>query len=161
MAETHSGTPRTTTAPPDAPQLVVTRRIAAPPERVFDAWLDPERLRVWMAPGHMPGSTARVAVDPRVGGAFRIDMVGGDGRVFEHVGTYLELDRPRRLCFTWISEGTEQRASVVRVELTPVDGGTELRLTHTGLPSEESARGHEEGWGELVDQLSTLLAPAA
>jgi uncharacterized protein YndB with AHSA1/START domain len=158
MTETRSTTPHPSIAEPDAPQLVVTRRMAAPPERVFDAWLDPERLRVWMAPGHLPGSTARVTVDPRVGGAFRIDMIAGDGRVFEHVGTYLELDRPRRIVFTWISAGSEQRESVVRVLLTAVAGGTELRLTHTGLPSEESARSHEEGWGELVDQLATLLA---
>jgi uncharacterized protein YndB with AHSA1/START domain len=160
MTETRSDTEHGTMARPDSPQLVVTRRMSAPPEQVFDAWLDPERLRVWMAPGHLPGSSARVTVDPRVGGAFRIDMVG-DGKVYEHVGTYLELDRPRRLVFTWISAGTEQRESVVRLELTAVAGGTELRLTHTGLPSEQSARGHEEGWGELVGQLASLLAPTA
>ena len=69
--------------------LVLRRHIAAPLERVFSGWTDPQLLARWMSPvGH-----AEVKVDLRVGGALRVVMVGG-GRRIEHSGEYLEIDTP-------------------------------------------------------------------
>lgn len=134
--------------------LSITRRIPASPKDVFDAWTDAESMRTWMRPAD--GADARVTLDVRVGGKYRIDMIGGNGRVYEHTGEYLVIDRPRTLKFTWISEGTEQRASTVTIELRPVGKETELTLTHEGLPSAKATAGHTKGWTEILDQFEKI-----
>lgn len=134
----------------DAPTLTVRRRIAATPEKVFDAWTNAKGMEKWMCPG--PTERADVELDVRVGGRFRIDMHGA-GQVHEHTGEYLELERPKRLVFTWVSKSTGGRDSRVTVELEPADGGTDVVLTHEGLPSEESAQNHEMGWASILEKL--------
>lgn len=137
--------------------LMINRRIAASPERVFDAWLNSKQMETWMAPGHM-NATAIVSTQPIERGRFRIDIVGPDKQLYRHTGSYLEIDRPRRLVFTWVSEGVGHHETIVQVDLARLeDNGTEMRLTHTGLPTEEHAEEHERGWGELFDQLDRLL----
>jgi uncharacterized protein YndB with AHSA1/START domain len=131
-------------------RLTITRRIAASPNDVFDAWTDPNSMRTWMRPGD--GVDSRVTLDVRVGGKYRIDMIRGNGRVYEHTGEYLVVDRPHTLKFTWISEGTEQRTSTVTIELRPVGKETELTLTHEGLPTAKATAGHTQGWTEIIEQ---------
>ena len=132
--------------------LKITRRIHATPEEVFDAWTDAEGMAVWMTPGDSKHS--RVTIDPRVGGRFQIDMVG-DKATYEHRGEYLIVDRPRKLSFTWISKPTNEQRTVVTVELKPVGADeTELTLTHEGLPSADSTKGHAQGWGVIVEKLA-------
>ncbi len=79
--------------------VTVRREIAAPAEVLFDAWLDAQSLGMWLKPRGV--RETRAETDPRVGGGFRIVMVSDDS--FEHTGTYREIDRPRRLVFTWSS----------------------------------------------------------
>jgi uncharacterized protein YndB with AHSA1/START domain len=130
----------------------IRRRLSAPPSRVFDWWTEPDLLERWMTPSGMCEAT----VDARQGGAFRIVM-SGEGIVIEHVGTFLEIDRPRRLVFTWMSPYTGARPSLVTVELEPEDGGgTELRLVHTELP-EEAVASHGGGWGTMLGRLEEAL----
>lgn len=133
--------------------VVVRRVIAVPRDRVFDAWLDPSSLARWMSP--RPGSTATAEVDRRVGGTFRIVMSHGEGAV-EHTGEYLLIERPSRLSFTWISVNTDDRPTVVTVEFLPHGDGTELVLTHRGLPPSRVAA-HRNGWGEIVRKLGATL----
>jgi uncharacterized protein YndB with AHSA1/START domain len=137
------------------PVLVVRRRIAVPRERVFEAWLDSESLAHWMRPG---GSThATVTVDPRVGGGFRIVMDGAPHGCVEHTGEYLAIEPPSRLSFTWISKYTDERPTVVTIEFHEQDGGTELVLTHRGLPPKE-VEGHRQGWTDIVRLLDAMLS---
>jgi uncharacterized protein YndB with AHSA1/START domain len=136
-------------------RLVVRKRLPASREEVFAAWTDAEGMRAWMRPG--PTHEARVTLDVRVGGQYRIDMIG-QGQTFVHTGEYLEIDPPARLVFTWISEGTEQRASIVTIELEARGADeTELVLTHEALPSAQSAEAHRGGWTEIVDNLAARL----
>lgn len=125
--------------------VIVQRTLPVEPEVAFDAWLDPAELRTWLAP------VSDVDVDARVGGHFRIVMARdeADGGPIEHTGEYRELDRPRRLVFTWVSQYTDGE-SVVTVDLEPDPVGTRLVLTHEGLPP-ESREGHAEGWGSFLD----------
>jgi uncharacterized protein YndB with AHSA1/START domain len=133
------------------PAVRIQRTINATPERVFDAWLDAEALSRFMRPG--PTMTCDAVTDPRVGGKFLITMMG-EGSVHPHTGEYLEIDRPKRLVFTWFSKSTAMASSTVTVELSPAAGGrTDLTLTHVGLP-EKQVEGHTGGWTGILDLLS-------
>jgi uncharacterized protein YndB with AHSA1/START domain len=135
--------------------LRVVRRLAARPEEVFDAWIDAESLRAWMCAGATHVASAEV--DPRVGGKFRIVMRGAQGDV-EHTGRYREIRRPERLVFTWASNHTGGRETLVTVELRSRGADTELTLTHEGLPDDEACRRHEAGWTSIVEKLAAALA---
>jgi len=74
-------------------------------------------------------------------------------RIFPHYGRYLRIEKPRLIEFTWVSEGTEGKESVVTIELIARGASTELRLSHVGLPSEESAASHKGGWSDFLEQL--------
>ena len=132
--------------------LEVERRLPAPIAEVFRWWTDPQLLARWMT----PVGTASAEVDLRVGGALRIVM-SGDDVVLEHTGTYLEVDRPRRLAFTWVSPFTGVEPSLVTVDLEP-DGerATILRLRHSELPV-TAAESHRGGWGAMLDRLAAGL----
>jgi len=131
----------------------VTRRLAATPEQVFDAWLDPTSLGRWLF-ATADGKMERVEVDPRVGGGFRIDE-RRDDEIAEHWGTYVELDRPRRLAFDF---GTSFEATPTRVTVTiERDGdGSLVTLRHEGVWSDYEER-TRHGWGMILDSLSRTL----
>jgi glutathione S-transferase len=140
-----------------APVLVVRRQIAVPRARVFEAWLDSESLAHWMRPGDC--TTARVTVDPRVGGRFRIVMEGPTHGAVEHHGEYLVIEPPSLLSFTWISRPTEHKPTVVTIEFHERGAGTELVLTHRGLPP-RAVEGHRKGWTDIVRLLAQELGEA-
>lgn len=144
----------TTNSSEAATAVTVRRHISAPPERVFDAWTEAEGMGAWMCPA--PTERAEVEADVRVGGRFKIDMHGA-GEVYEHTGEYLEVVPPRRLVFTWVSRATGGRESRVTVELFAMGGGTDIVLTHEGLPSAESARNHDAGWTDILRKLAERL----
>jgi uncharacterized protein YndB with AHSA1/START domain len=133
--------------------VVVRRFIPAPRQRAFAAWLDPKSLAQWMLPGNV--SNAGVEADARVGGRFRIVMEHGRGGS-EHWGEYLIIDPPSLLSFTWVSAATERLPTTVTIEFHERDGGTELVLTHRGLPPSKVAD-HQNGWGDIVRKFGEAI----
>jgi uncharacterized protein YndB with AHSA1/START domain len=129
--------------------LVVRRTIAASPEVLFDAWLDPIALATWMRPGSTHATLA--TVDARVGGRYEIIMRVDSGPI-PHRGEYRSIERPRRLAFTWESPHTGGRASLVTVDFVPRDGRTEVVITHEQLP-EEKVQAHNNGWTSALEKL--------
>jgi uncharacterized protein YndB with AHSA1/START domain len=140
--------------PAIAPSITVRRVIEASAEELFDAWLDPDSVAVWMRPGTIARTTA--TIDARVGGAFEIVMYG-DSDAYPHRGVYREIDRPRRLAFTWISRRTQQRETLVTVEFNARGRATELVITHEQLPSEDARQAHAAGWTSALGRLSEHL----
>jgi uncharacterized protein YndB with AHSA1/START domain len=131
--------------------LTTSRRIAAPPDRLYAAWLDPAMLARFMLAG--PGMTIPHAeTDPRVGGRFAVTM-SMDGRDLPHAGTYLDLQPNRRIVFTWESPFSVPD-STVTVTFEPRDGGTEVTLTHVKFASEQSRDNHRGGWNAILDALA-------
>ncbi len=128
----------------------IPRTYDAPPEKVFRAWTDPASVRAWLAGGQ------EISIDPRENGLFYIEMPWQE-RIYPHYGRYLRVESPRLLEFTWVSEGSRGKESVVKIELTPRDNGTELRLSHDGLPSEDLAKDHHGGWSGSLDRLVERL----
>jgi uncharacterized protein YndB with AHSA1/START domain len=137
--------------------IAITRRFDVPMEPVFDAWLDPARAGRFLF-ATPTGKMVRVEIDARVGGCFNITR--RDGEDIEHVGTYLDIDRPRRLAFTFGVPKFSPQMTRVTIELKPLPTGCELELTHEGVPPEwrDATR---QGWGKILDGLSALLADDA
>jgi uncharacterized protein YndB with AHSA1/START domain len=98
----------------------------------------------------------KASSDVRRGGAFSLVMSSGDSNC-EISGTYVEVERPRRLVFTWIGPPTSNVNTLVTVELNPRDGGTELVLTHERLPTPEVREGHTIGWGNMLNHLVAAI----
>jgi uncharacterized protein YndB with AHSA1/START domain len=134
----------------------VQRVMPAPPEVVFDEWLDPESLREWMCP--RPSRCVAVTVDPRVGGAVRFD-VDASGSSVLITGTFLTIDRPRLLRLTWSNSNWADptAVSIVDVDFEPVgDDRTLMSIEHSLLPPEEFDD-FQNGWPGVCDQLAAVL----
>jgi len=138
----------------DAGAVRVEREIAAAPEDVFAAWIDPTSMQIWMAPD--PMTVGEVTTDPRVGGSYKIVMVDESGAV-EHHGTYEELDPPHSLVFTWHADHLGDVMTRVHVTLTATDRGTRMVLEHELLPADHRDN-HRNGWTSIAGRLATALA---
>lgn len=139
--------------------LEIKRLIDAPRERVYAAWTDPAQLKEWFAPEGV--RTRALVADPRVGGTFRWDLTTPDGEEMTARGDYRELEPGRKIVFTWKwddDEAWEGHTSIVTVELSDQEGGTELRFRHERLPSEASRDRHNEGWSSLLDALEKFIS---
>jgi uncharacterized protein YndB with AHSA1/START domain len=139
------------------PMLVMRRELRAAAGRVFDAWLEPGALARWMRPGSI--EKVDVTVDAKIGGRFSIVMHGADGPL-EHTGVYLQIERPRRLVFTWLSPTTEQRETLVTVQLAERADATEVTVTHELLPDTVALDVQREGWSDMLERLGELVASA-
>jgi len=139
----------------------ITRKFEAPREKVFDAFTRKEALQGWFGPEGY--SIPAVALDPRPGGSYRIEMHAPDGGVHIVVGEYREVRPPEKLVFTWrwlngIGVGPE---TLVTVDFAAREGGTELTLIHSGFASAEARNGHEGGWSSSFVSLNEALAGKA
>jgi len=139
--------------------LEIVRFINVPTDRVYDAWTDPAQLRQWFGPENV--RTRNISADVRVGGKYRWDLTSPEGEEMSAFGEYKELVPGKKIVFTWTwddDEAWENRTSVVTIELFQRRNGTELRLKHEQLPSEESRDRHNEGWNNLLDRLEEFLS---
>jgi uncharacterized protein YndB with AHSA1/START domain len=154
--------PRTDTSDDAAgpPVLRLTRHFGAPRPAVFRAWTDPRALAAWFGPEGV--RTRNVVLDPRPGGAFSLEMYEADG-VYPLSGVYREVVPPERLVFTWIWGHGELAGLefLVTIELGETADGTELTLTHAGLPTPTARESHEAGWTGCLACLDRHLTESA
>jgi uncharacterized protein YndB with AHSA1/START domain len=139
---------------PDELSLEIKRVIKASRHRVYAAWIDPAQLREWFGPENV--QTRNLVAETRVGGNFSWDVTSPEGEEMTMHGEFRELQPDRKIVFTWRWEDDEdwaQQDSMVTVELSDCAAGTEVRLTHEQLPSEESRDRHTEGWKSVLDKL--------
>lgn len=142
-------------------QVQLVRHFDTPAERVFDAWVDAKLLGQWMfGPRVRAEQVLHLHVDARVGGTFSFLVRRGETDI-DHIGTYLEVDRPRRLVFTWaIREDvmTEEDISRVSLDFRSQGTGCELTLTHV-MSSKwaEYADRTQAGWATMLTALTRAL----
>jgi uncharacterized protein YndB with AHSA1/START domain len=141
-----------------APSLVVARAarvLAAPCERVFDAWLDPAMIRRWFGPGL--GLVTIAEVQARVGGRFAIVQRRGSEDV-AHGGRYEELDRPHRLAFTWeVPPGSTERSRVL-VAIDAARDGCRCDVAHEmDAKWREFVPRSEQAWAKMLEALAEAL----
>lgn len=143
----------------ESPMVTLTRAYPFSPETVFDAWMDPGKIGKWMfGPPLREERVLRMGLRPIVGGRFSF-AVEREGKEFDHVGEYLEIERPSRLAFTWGIKGmSESPDSRVTLSIKPVAAGSELILSHR-IPAEwaEFANRTKEGWSKMLDSLERHL----
>jgi uncharacterized protein YndB with AHSA1/START domain len=135
--------------------LQLTKEISAPPDKVYDAWLDPATLQRFMLTGGGAGVKS-VKTDPIVGGRFDIVMTNEMGEV-PHWGEYRVLDRPQQIVFTWNSPHASPD-SLVTLTFEPTNAGTLLTLVHEKFPSEDSLDGHTNGWTAILATLAETFS---
>ena len=138
------------------PAVQIRRRVSAPAEQIFDLWTKPDLMVRWMSP--FPGAVdCKASCDLRPGGAFSLVMSSEESSR-EVSGTYVEVDRPRKLVFTWIGPLTNNVNTLVTVELNPRGDETGLVLTHERLPTQAIHEGHTKGWGNILDHLADAVS---
>jgi uncharacterized protein YndB with AHSA1/START domain len=139
--------------------VTLERLIAASPERVFDAWVDPALLVQWWGPEGF--TTPELKIDLRRDGRWRTVLQTPDGERHIVSGVYRIIERPRRLVFTWAWEdeaGRRGHESEVDVTFRRAGGGTRLEVVHRLLDTIESRDSHREGWASSLNNLERLLA---
>jgi len=125
----------------------------------LDEWLNPDALSDWMCP--RPARATNIELDPTIGGRLRID-IEEDGVRFAVTGSYLELDRPRRLSFTWSCSTWPDPSveSLVTVTFEPRgDNQTFMIIHHTLLPPDLIDQ-HQSGWVRIAEQLAARTGSA-
>ena len=135
-------------------RVSIRRRMPAPREVVYEAWIDPHGLRQWMCPGD--ATSAEAVLDVRVGGAYRIVMKSKE-RDYVHTGHYQVVEPNAKLVFTWTQEGNDV-TTLVTVEFLARGNESELVLTHERFTKADVAQRYQSGWGTIAEKLATYLA---
>ena len=137
--------------------LTVRRVVAATPDRVFEAWTDPEQLSSWWGPSHVTCTHAEV--DARAGGAYRLHNQLPDGSLIVIRGEFLRCEPPHHLEYTWwVSPGSQTEAERVTVQFNSHPVGTEVVVHHEQIADPAVARSHEQGWLGCFDGLAEFVA---
>src|SRR5438552_18998254 len=124
-------------------------RIAAPPETVFDYFVDPAKMTRWMG--------SRVELEPRSGGTYALDL-NAQARAR---GAFVEVVPPSRVVFTFGWDNDEvvpPGSSTVEVTLSPDGDGTRVRLVHRGITTPEMREQHQDGWQHYLGRLAVAAA---
>ena len=149
-------------------QLRIERTLDAPPDRVFDAFTDPDQLKQWWWPNGF--SCPAAEVDLRVGGRYRLamewpDVIPADAQFSHYLGgEYYEIDRPHRLVMSGrvINDDQDELfATLIELTFESRDGGTALTMRQSyfePMPPADALAGAEQGWSEQLDKLEGLLA---
>ena len=142
--------------------ITVSRLIEAPPDRVYEAFLDPDELAAWLPP---TGFSAEVhELEPEEGGRFRITFTGDTEELaeYDHTfgGTYLELVPGERIVHTDEFE-TDDPGMVgemtVTITFEAVPDGTEVTVHQTGIPGAVSPEDARAGWTDSLENLARLV----
>ena len=131
--------------------LVVQRevQIAAPPATVFAFLTDPEKILHWIG--------TEATVEPRQGGLYLVNVTGKDVAR----GRFTEVIPVHRLAYSFGWDGRDEvppGSSLIEIDLIDRDGGTLLRLTHSGLPNAAACTSHEKGWTHYLGRLAEAAA---
>jgi len=143
---------------PDKPSLVIRRRIAAPAQKIFAAWTQPEKIMGWW--GTKGAVTLRAETDLRPGGRFAVGFRTPDGEEHNVSGVYREIVADRKLVFTWAWRSTPERESLVTILLEPDGTGTWLTLRHEQFFDQTARDDHETGWNHSLDRLEAFVGHA-
>jgi uncharacterized protein YndB with AHSA1/START domain len=132
-------------------EINLTRVIDATPEEVYEVWLDKT------SPGSPWFGVPKVILDnPQVDTLF-YSMYQFEGREVAHYGRFLTLDKPHKIQYTWVSEGTHGLESILTITFKPEDGKTKVHVNHTNVPDDENGHRHEHAWSYVLGRMTTYF----
>ncbi len=137
----------------------LSRTFSASRERVFDAWTDPEKVRLWYPPPDF--SIPEIELDARPGGVYRLTMTNAKAGIeLQLEGKYREVIVPEKLVFTWVWQRPDGTSPETQVTATFIDLGsqTEVRVCHEFFPDKEMRDQHLGGWTACLGQLTGVIA---
>jgi uncharacterized protein YndB with AHSA1/START domain len=141
-------------------EVLITRILDAPRERVFRAWTDPAEVAAWFGPEHMETPREGIRIDLRVGGRYELTMVRpGGGDEFTIGYDILEMVEPELIVLRSdpMPQAGMHDPTVVRVELH--DHGDKTRMTLSDGPLPAEGRDHAAaGWSAAFDKLERHVA---
>jgi uncharacterized protein YndB with AHSA1/START domain len=145
-------------------ELVLTRLIDAPPQKVYRAWTEPELLKQWFAP--LPYTTPVAELDVRPGGVNLVVMRAPDSHDMPIRGVYLEVRKNEKLVFTdaytsaWETSDKPFMTVIVTFENEAGKTRYTARVLHWSIEDRETHEkmGFHKGWGQCTDQLAALVA---
>jgi uncharacterized protein YndB with AHSA1/START domain len=140
------------------PSLTLKRRLHAPPEKVYAAWTEPEKLVHWFGPSQTVPGSVHAEMDVRVGGRFRVSFRTENGEHHEVGGVYREVVPNEKLVFSWAWHTTPERESLVTVSMRADGDGTLLTLHHEQFFDQAARDGHERGWTGTMDKLERYVS---
>jgi uncharacterized protein YndB with AHSA1/START domain len=117
--------------------LKMMRTFEVAPERVFDAWLNPEMMRKWFFT--LEGTNKLAQNNPQVGGTWEI-IDHRDGKDYRAIGEYIEIDPPKKLVFTFKMPQFSETVDTITVEIKELQEGCEMTFTQNIIVP------HEENW---------------
>jgi uncharacterized protein YndB with AHSA1/START domain len=140
------------------PSLTINRRFKSPPQKVYAAWTQPEKVAQWFGPAGVRDASAEI--DLRAGGRYTIIGFTQDGGRHQVDGVYREVVPGRKLVYTWAWHSTPERESLVTIEFKPDGDGTLLTLTHEQFFDEPARDRHNAGWNSTLDKFEKYLEQA-
>jgi uncharacterized protein YndB with AHSA1/START domain len=135
----------------------IERTFDAPAEDVFDAWTSEEVIRRWFIPAQ-GWQEPSAEVDLRVGGTVRVVMRDPSGAPVEASGEYTEIDRPRRLAFTWTFDDDPSNEQLIEIDFTERDGATTVVFVNSNISEERRRDQQYDGWSTCFDEMERVLA---
>jgi uncharacterized protein YndB with AHSA1/START domain len=138
--------------------LEATRVLSGPPRVVFDAFSDPSELAKWWGPAGF--TTPSLEFQPRVGGAYRIEMQPPEGDAFYLTGEFREVEPPARLVYTfaWEDPDPDDVETLVSLAFGDLGESTEVALAQGPFKTEARRALHRDGWAQSFDKLERLLS---
>jgi uncharacterized protein YndB with AHSA1/START domain len=166
-AEIRGGNTMTSATPGPTSKVEGRRTIAAPRERVFEAFARQEQLDRWMCRDAASHTINYLQFDFSVGGGFALDIRTPDGHVYLHRSTYVEIKRPEKIIFTWKIEQTDpagrkvmdhSEESVITIELLERGKSTEVVLIHDlGAAAAKERGDYQRGWTGCLEKLAETV----
>ncbi|HEU0030361.1 MAG TPA: SRPBCC domain-containing protein [Kofleriaceae bacterium] len=137
--------------------LECSRQIPASPREVFDVWIDPTCPGgPWFSP-QTEQQQSKIIFDAKVDGLFYHCVMAG-GQSWIHYGRFTQLEPGKLVEHTWVCEATKGRESIVTTTFEEHDGGTFVKLVHSGVPDDDEGRGQVAGWQWVLGALSDTVA---
>ena len=142
--------------------IIVEAYYAAPPQKVFQAWTEPEKVKQWF--GMKPNSLALAEIDLRVGGRWKFLKHGDEEKNSGFEGEYLAIENNQRLMFSWsfiteYKDGRKESSPKSQVEVSFIvdEPGTTLKVIHSAMHSKQACEGFGKGWNSAFGLLQLLL----